>query len=104
MGTDEQIAKLPKWAQLELNRLRRDLVLAESKLDQIENATGPLRHTDGKRVVGIPERNTIEADIDGRIIEIEMREGVLRISAKSGSLRIRPDFANVVHVWAEGRR
>lgn len=102
MNNEQQFARLPRWAQAELRKLRADVEYLESQLAEIQNADGPVSHIDFLNPpVGIPEYNTVVFQLATDKIDVSLRDGKVRISARNETIRIAPGGTNVIYVWSE---
>lgn len=106
--TDEQIRKLPKWAQFEIHRLTANLMSAEAELERRRNNTPShvwLQHFNGKDF----DRDYRDDDQTfvfsvGEDQEVHVRwdknNGVYLMGVK-GLLTIRPKASNVATAHIE---
>ena len=124
-ATDERIARLPKWARDEIERLRRRCRELKGHLDEhSDTATDLSRVVTGEvyrehpgwdlgddatikfQLGDLRTQRHDEFEIDVR--EYPVRDGprtcsrrVIRVMASNERLRIQPVSSNVVHIWSD---
>ena len=96
------ITKLPKWAQTEIEVLRRRVANLQEKLDQVDNATGTMYWMNSGAVDtvkhGLPDYASMHATVDGGVIELQVQDGSLIVRANRDNPIIQPQAANVFKV------
>lgn len=104
--TDEQIARLPKWAQREVGRLQRQVADLQAELQEVRAATysegaapdSPVLLTDYEHGdVVLPEHSRIQFSLGDR------RRVDCRLGSRRGALALEVTGYNValtVHPWA----
>ncbi len=103
MITDEQLAKLPKYARMEITRLRRDNESYREKLTAgPENSDTFVDSYDNTRPLGTGERIkfVLSRREDGRVeeyVDARIDEGRVRISTNKFMI-VRPCSSNVIEV------
>ena len=105
--TDDQVKRLPTWAQQEIHRLRMALESAQrknrifsgeekSRLGIKSHGIGDIQYLpEGYHIVAFPERN---GGIDIRLTD---EDGVLYVSGVWNNLFIRPRGSNAISVCLE---
>jgi hypothetical protein len=107
------IAKLPKWAQEEIQLLKSNLATAKIRAASAFGETETRVEIDRYRrpAIGgeprcfLPDRTSICFAVDGGKIDVTMHDGRLRIWGTnfSGHFNVRSDSSNVLTVGFEPR-
>lgn len=98
----EDVSKLPKWAQYRVSLLERNLKSAQDQLDAYGGVktnieVDPYSAFDGRLPHYLPDRVTVEYSLEHGSIQIDLRDGELRVSSEGrGQLVIEPATANAV--------
>ncbi len=92
--------KLPKWAQLEIQKLEGQLKTAEEVIASRDSQDSMIswRHVMNRH--GIPDHATVEFHIDDARIDVSVVDGALRITSSSSMLSVLPRASNSFWVKA----
>lgn len=105
MRTPERFARLPQWAQHEIDRLERDLAYARSLLDIHNDEDTNVWLGSISDTVNLPKdsRVTFLLENDEITVQHDSHHG-LRIMSRRGALLVRPSGGvNVLNVKSEGK-
>lgn len=107
--TEAQFARLPKWAQSELQRLNANIADAEERAraafgaDETTIEVSPHRSAeDGQARTFLPDRTVIRFRLATGYVEASIRDGSLHLLA-GRRLSVRPWASNVVTVEDDPR-
>lgn len=96
------ITKLPKWAQTEIEVLRRRVANLQEKLDQVDGATGTMYWMNSSTVDlvkhGLPDYASVYATVEGGEIEVNVQDGSLIVRTVRGNPIVQPQATNVFKV------
>lgn len=106
------ITKLPRWAQHEIERLRADVLEANTKMANIVGATPTAVEVDANRKyrqashprMFLPQDYDVRFSIEGGVIETKIDGDAVRIMGHgdlTSGFIIVPDCSNVVYVRFE---
>lgn len=107
--TDEQIAKLPKWAQNEILRLRADIKSADAKLRKAlgEEPSRVLVNPYGDVPLYLRDHETVRFYLTGEMrdgyidVTLEPYRGTVRVSSGTALIKVIPGAGNVIRVASE---
>lgn len=99
MNNEQDLSKLPRWARSRIEKLEADIAYYKEQYLAISTGQSRLRCTDSiSPPLGLPERNTIEADVLGGTLEITIRAGILELRSDSAVI-IQSSAGNVLKAW-----
>lgn len=96
------ITKLPAWARNRIEKLESDLQWHKEAYQAVSGELpSPVRCSDMINAsLNLPARNTIEMDVDGGMLELSLRNGVLELRANSAIL-VQSSSGNVLKAWVK---
>ena len=97
----EKFDRLPKWAQMEINRLSGDLENYKEKVAQISGEEETIVYCEGYVTpkINLPNNSHIVFEIDGGSISANVVDGELRVYGQSpGPLLVLPRASNSVYL------
>lgn len=110
--TPEQFNRLPKWAQVEIQRLERNAADAtrnyETSLATGEDRSPVRIQRHSGLPIGLASHEVIEFDTEHGVVDVRLSSGrserpTVEITARRGSLVIRPWVSNVALVEVDPR-
>ncbi len=103
--TTPDVSTLPKWAQYRISKLEADLNLTQAELKAFQGSEQTAITVDpdniylgsGRIPSYLPERTTISYRLKHGDIEIDLRDGVLKVmSTGMGKLIVSPSSSNTL--------
>ena len=105
---NEDVSKLPKWAQFRISKAERDLVEIQSRMDAYAGKTPTAICIDpdaftvrqGSYPRYLPERCEVEYTVANGTISVSLRDGELHLHGNynNAEMVIKPEVSNVLTV------
>jgi len=104
---EDRMSKLPKWAQSRFRVLEKNLARAEKQLREITTGDSPIVWNASPMRDdwhGIPKRATLRFTLGTGMLELQLRDGVLRIrNLRHGRIMAQPSYHNGLEINIEPR-